>query len=459
MLRSTRLALALLAPVCLVGVPLATGDSDIVREGIGDRRAALDKMELTDFDHALWSKLTDWTNGAPMTPEAAEGKVIVIYTWSSFLNASLGPVPMLNRLLERHAQDGLVVIGVHDDQGWDQASRVIAQRRGSFPIARDPGNAFRAALKVDQDPDFYLIDRSGRLRYADIETGSVERGVSILLGESPDQARDLLKRMAEERTAADEAARRSQRLRGQIDLANLPWVPFAQPSEEEYAAAAWPRIRQTDPNRSRSGNAPEGPVRLALPSELDWRPHPPENIQGRATLIYLFTPEIISQAARGGYNAVRLFQSMDQLQAAHARDLQVVGVMISPIDPRRGRGGSDDPPPMTPEKAAQNFETIVTQLPVNHIRVNDFAGQLVVGRISPNNGMNRQGGGGNEQVFFLPYHILLSSDGVVRWHGFTQASTARVSEWEAALATVLRVDPGIRARKAAEEAYIRAHND
>jgi hypothetical protein len=459
MLGSTRLALALLAPVCLVGVPLATADSDIVREGIGERRAALDKLELTDFDRSLWSKLTDWTNGDAMTPEAAEGKVIVIYTWASYLNASLGPIPMLNRLLERHAEDGLVVVGVHDDQGWDQASSVLAQRRGNFPIARDPGNAFRAALKVDQDPDFYLIDRSGRLRYADIETGSVERGVSTLLAESTDQARGLLTRMAEERAEADEAARRSQRLRGQIDLANLPWVPFAQPSEEEYTAAAWPRIRQTDPNRSRSGNAPEGPVRLALPSELDWRPNPPENIQGRATLLYLFTPEIISQAARAGFNAVTLFQWMDQLQAAHARDLQVVGVMISPVDPRRGRGGNTEDPPMTAEKAGEHFETIVNQLPVKHIRVNDFAGQLVVGRITPNNGMNQQRGGGNEQVFAIPYHILLSSDGVVRWHGFTHASTARLSEWEAALQTVLRVDPGINARKAAEKAYIRARND
>jgi thiol-disulfide isomerase/thioredoxin len=447
---------------CLpLAAALSASADEIVREGVGERRAALDKMELADFDPSLWAHLTDWTNGGPITPETAAGKVVLVYTWASYLPTSLGPMPVVNRLSERYAADGLLIVGVHDAEGFDDAARVASQRRAAFPIARDKNNALRAALRVDQDPDFYLIDRAGRVRYADIETASVERGVAELIAESASDAATLLERMDADKARAAEEARRTARLRSQINLRDLPWVPFAQPGEEEYKNAAWLEQSEPENNRSRSRRGEtEGPIKINLEPELDWRPSAPANTEGRATLIYLFHPDIVADAARGGFNSVEFFRQMDAIQDAHARDLIVIGAMITAEDDSRSRRRDEnDEQAQSAEKAAEKFDTIIRDLPVNHIRVSDLGGRLVSSRLTANNGDTQRGSRGRGQEFIIPYHILVSSDGVVRWHGFIGASTARYSEWEAALDTVLRVDPGIAARRAAEEAYIKSKTD
>lgn len=448
----------LVACVALFGAGLGAGASpEVLREGTGERREKLDRMELVEFDHSLWGKLTDWTGGEPFNGVNTEGKVVLIYTWTGFLPTAVRPMSIVTRLVDRFGEDGLLVVGVHGDEGWADAPGVAKQRRVNFPIARDAGGAFRGALLVDQDPDFYVIDRAGRMRFADIETASVERAVTMLIEESADDSRTLLTRRADAAARAAEEARRTQRLRSQINLADLPWVSFTPPGEEAYSSAAWPQKREDESSRqNRRWDQPSGPVKVNLDRELDWRPSFPAQTDGRAVLIYLFGPDIITDAARGGYSAVRLFQSMDQLQAAHARDLLVIGVMIqADADTRSGRQQDQSQATRNAEEAARKFDVIANELPVNHVRVNDFGQRIVTSQLTPDNGPQARGGGRNTG-FWLPYHILVSSDGIVRWHGNTSITRERNAEWDAALAAVLRVDPGVVARRAAEEAYIKA---
>lgn len=448
----------LFACVALFGAGLGAGASpEILREGTGERRENLDRMELVEFDHSLWGKLTDWSGGDPLNAVNTEGKVVLIYTWTGFLPTAVRPMSIVSRLVDRFGAYGLLVVGVHGDEGWDDAEAVAKQRRANFPIARDTGGAFREALLVDQDPDFYVIDRAGRMRFADIETASVERAVTMLIEESAEDSRTLLSRRADAAARAAEEARRTQRLRSQINLADLPWVSFTPPGEEAYNSAAWPKKKEDENSRRMSSrNQPSGPVKINLDRELDWRPSFPTQTDGRAVLIYLFHPDIITDASRGGYSAVRLFQSMDQIQAAHARDLLVIGAMIpDQIDPRASRRQDQADATRKAEEAVQKFDVIANELPVNHVRVNDYGQRIVTSQLTPDNGSQDRGGGRNAG-FWLPYYILVSSDGIVRWHGNTAITRERSAEWEAALAAVLRGDPGVAARRAAEEAYIRA---
>ncbi|USN97965.1 MAG: TlpA family protein disulfide reductase [Phycisphaeraceae bacterium] len=433
----------------------ASAQNDIVREGVGDRRTQLDKMELTDFDQSLWSGLTDWTNDGPVTPALTEGKVVLIYTWSSFLPTAVRPMPVVNRLAQQYGDRGLVVVGVHNDEGWEDAEKVAQSRHATFPIARDKGNKFRAALKVDQDPDFYLIDRSGRLRYADIETASVERAVSTLIDESVSDAQTLLERRAEAKANAAAEARRTEQLRSRINLAELPWPDFPQPSEDAYNAAEWPKMDTggEDSRGRRRRDAPTGPVSINWNKELTWEPNFPEHTAGRLTLVYLFDPTAITEWSRGGHTIAEAFRAMDQVQASHSRDLLVVGEMVNPTpdDNRRRRGDEDNQ--MKPEQVAENFRKMMA-IPVNHYRVSDIGGTVIAGRLSPNNGEQGRGRGSREG-FVLPYFVLVSSDGVVRWHGSITTSE-NAAAWQAALDTMLKVDPGLIARRSAEEAYIKS---
>ena len=147
---------------------------------------------------------------------------------------------------------------------------------------------------------------------------------------------------------------------------------------------------------------------------------------------------------------------MDQIQTEHYRDLIVVGAYIPAVQDnnRRRRGNDDEDAAERTKKAQEVFDTVTNNMPVNHLRVNDYAGTTLTGGISPNNpDSSRSSSRGT--TFILPYHILVDSSGVVRWHGNISGSPQRFAAWEAALKKVLDNDPGIRARRAAEQAYLR----
>jgi peroxiredoxin len=452
---------ALAAGLCLAA-SIAHADPEITREGVGERRAALDKMELTPFDQGLWSGLADWRLGEAVDAASTRGKVVLVYTFSGYLPTAVRPISIVNRLAERYGDRGLVVVGIHSDEAYEEGVATAEKRRVSFPIARDTGNAFRAAMKVDQDPDFYVIDRAGRLRYADIETASLERAVAGLIGESTDAAEGLLDRMASADALAAEQARRSARLRSQINLSDLPWVPFAQPSAAAYEATDWPEMDTGEDNNRRRGRRgrPTGPVKIDLTADLDWRPGKPTNTAGRATLIYIYTDKVLEELNRFGVTPVDLFNGMNQVQAAHPRDLIVIGAMTpSIIENNRRRRGQDDDAKKRQEDAEKLFDQLAKELPVNHIRVNDYAGSFVTSKITPNNGEIDGRRNSRDKSFIYPYNILVSSDGTVRWHGSVTTSRERAAEWEAALRGVLDADPGIKARHEAEQAYIKSKTD
>jgi hypothetical protein len=59
-----------------------------------------------------------------------------------------------------------------------------AKARGiAYPICVDAKGLTNAEYVVDSYPDYYIIDREGRLRGADIGNGSLEATVDRLLAE------------------------------------------------------------------------------------------------------------------------------------------------------------------------------------------------------------------------------------------------------------------------------------
>ncbi len=89
---------------------------------------------------------------------------------------------------ERYGDQGLVVLGIHSTRGADKMEAFAKQQGIPFPIAADLGDRSKRAFGVDGNPDYYLIDRSGRMRFADLANREVERAVQALLRESAQEA-------------------------------------------------------------------------------------------------------------------------------------------------------------------------------------------------------------------------------------------------------------------------------
>lgn len=414
---------------------------DLAREGTGERRAQLNAMELKPFDQSLWSQLSDWTNGSALTEESTHGKVVLIYTWTSYLPNSLRPIATLNRAIKDHGEKGLIVVGVHPATGWEGAAKVLEERKGTFVAAQDKTGAFRNWLKVDQDPDFYLIDRAGQIRFADLDTAAVGTAIELLIMETTEQSADVVARVKREQVDADREFAQTYDIRQDFHLSDIPELPFAQPTEEQYAAVKWPKEKSENEEEQRSRYGQETqPGRLPQYPDMTFYPSKPE-FRGRVVIAYFFNPTVPQSYQQ-------FIAEANRLQKAHGRDVVVLGVMSPKEDPdARNRGGQEEQK-IDPAKWGQEFTEFARQRDPKHYLVIDPAGQFVTAL-----NVNQRSGNQDNGVFAaanMTYVALVSSDGVIRWHG------PRHSKWfPYMLDELLRVDPAVLERRKVEEDYRR----
>ncbi|MCH7727397.1 MAG: TlpA family protein disulfide reductase [Planctomycetes bacterium] len=167
--------------ILLFGVANA---EDFKREGTGEKRVKKDEIE-GKTPPAL--QVDNWqnTDGKALSLTDLKGKVVVLDFWGVWCPPCRRAMPHLKELYERHKNDGLVVIGVHTSSQREKMADFVKQENLTWPIAADIDGETVKAFRVDSFPDYYLVDRAGKLRVADLQNGDLDRAVKILLGEKP----------------------------------------------------------------------------------------------------------------------------------------------------------------------------------------------------------------------------------------------------------------------------------
>lgn len=98
-------------------------------------------------------------------------------------------MPHLLELQKKHQDQGLVVIGVHTTGSGEKMADFVAEQKITYPVAIDVDNRTTTAFAVDSYPDYYLIDRAGNLRVADLQNAALDSAITTLLAEpAPAQA-------------------------------------------------------------------------------------------------------------------------------------------------------------------------------------------------------------------------------------------------------------------------------
>ncbi len=223
-------SLAACTLISVAGVALGMGGllaPGIEREGSAEHVSAMMERETKPFDTELFSVLGAWTHAAPLDASSIENKVVLIGLVDSASPQSMLTLSTLARYERQNEDDGLVVLAVHPELGWETMAEKINDGRVKVQAAMDPGNAFAKALGSDDAPDLYLIDRAGQLRYADFESRSLKRAVGQLLRETSDEAVANAKLQAEGIEVAAEGAK--------TETTTMPQV-----TSEDYANANWP---------------------------------------------------------------------------------------------------------------------------------------------------------------------------------------------------------------------------
>ncbi|MBX3390778.1 MAG: hypothetical protein KF691_15120 [Phycisphaeraceae bacterium] len=414
-----------------IASPSLAGDGtfDPNRKGAGERRVKLTAMERTPFDWTLFNKLSDWKNGPAPTQAALDGKVVLIVTYSDWYRPAARALTIARRAVEAYGKEGLVVIAAHNPDGWKDAAKPEAPAGATMLIAHDANGEFRSALLSAQDPNFYLIDRAGQLRFADIANESVDEAVTFLLSEKREDAASINQREAESRRAKEIAETRTASINSQSDLLrNLPELPFTAPTADQYSAANWPKL-PSDDRGSSSGES----HKVTLPN-AGWSPAQPP-LAGRAALLYFWNPGIPAS-----YEQMQ--RLADLMQRQYQRDLVVVGVLtdMSSLGQRNDHMSDEERArkSLTPETALQRMQEFQSARRYDHAMVVDLPGSVLKTVTS-------------QSEISLPYVAIVSSDGMTRWWGFIGSPEAR-----GALDRVLEVDPGVQARRKAESDYLKA---
>ncbi len=421
------LVLTLLAGVASSTLAQTAG-FDPNRKGAGESRTRLTAMERTPFDWTLISKLSDWKNGAAPTAQSVDGKVVLIVTYSDWYRPAARALAIARRAVETYGKDGLVVIAAHNPEGWKDAAKPEAPTGAIMLLAHDEKGDFRKALLSAQDPNFYLIDRAGQLRFADVANESVDEAIKFLVAEKRDDAANINKNEADAKRAREIQDSKTASINSQSDLLrNIPELPFTAPAESAYREAKWPKL-PTDERATTPGES----HKITLPS-AGWSPAQPP-LTGRAVLLYFWNPGIPAS-----YDTMQ--RIADFMQRQNQRDLVVVGVLsdFTSLGSRNETLTEEEraKKTLTPETALKRIQEFQTARTYDHAMVVDLPGS-VLKSVSA------------QTEIPLPFVAILSSDGMTRWWGFVGSPEAK-----GALDRVLEVDPGVQARRKAEADYLR----
>jgi thiol-disulfide isomerase/thioredoxin len=171
--------------LCLVLFPLA-----LVAEETKDGFKRERKVGETSKD-ALEGKappalqVESWlnTDGKETNLASHKGKVVVLDFWGTWCGPCRAAMPHLKELYAKHREDGLVVIGIHSTKQSDEMAEYVKEESLPWPVAVDVEKRTVEAFHVDSYPDYYVIDRAGNLRFADLSNSELDRAVEMLLKE------------------------------------------------------------------------------------------------------------------------------------------------------------------------------------------------------------------------------------------------------------------------------------
>lgn len=127
-----------------------------------------------------------WINSDTLHLDELKGKVVLLDFWATWCAPCLKSIPHNNKLAKKFGDEGLVVIGICHPRGAEKMGQVANRYGIQYPICADPSGAMNRAYRVDGYPDYYLIDRTGRLRIADCKNNKVEAAIELLLAERED---------------------------------------------------------------------------------------------------------------------------------------------------------------------------------------------------------------------------------------------------------------------------------
>jgi thiol-disulfide isomerase/thioredoxin len=96
--------------------------------------------------------------------DSYKGRVVVLDFWASWCVPCRRSFPWLNRMHEKYADDGLVIIGVNVDNDEEEAKAFLDEFPAKFQVAYDRDKSLARQFDVIAMPSSYVIGRDGEVK-------------------------------------------------------------------------------------------------------------------------------------------------------------------------------------------------------------------------------------------------------------------------------------------------------
>ena len=132
------------------------------------------------------------------------GKVVVVDFWATWCGPCMKALPENVELMDEYADDGLVIIGVHDSRrGAERMDAVAKDQKLNYPLFVDRNSQSTKNWRVAFWPTIGVIDRKGKVRAVGLRPDRLEEVVKKLLAEGGDAKKEPVE-LDEEPTPPEE---------------------------------------------------------------------------------------------------------------------------------------------------------------------------------------------------------------------------------------------------------------
>jgi cytochrome c biogenesis protein CcmG/thiol:disulfide interchange protein DsbE len=102
-------------------------------------------------------------NGKIITARDFGGKLLILNFWATWCEPCIAEVPSLNQLQRALGPQGVVVVGVSQDEDPKAYQNFLSRFRVSYLTARQPSKDIQLMYGTVKIPETYLIDRNGKV--------------------------------------------------------------------------------------------------------------------------------------------------------------------------------------------------------------------------------------------------------------------------------------------------------
>jgi len=141
--------------------------------------AAMAKLEADDqHRNEANFTLTD-LNGKAWTLRELRGKVVMVNFWATWCPPCRKEMPDLETLYQRFGPQGLVILGISDEDAAT-VSPFVAQQKVTYPILLDPGRKVNELFQVEGIPKTFIYDREGKIVAESIDMRTQKQFLEML---------------------------------------------------------------------------------------------------------------------------------------------------------------------------------------------------------------------------------------------------------------------------------------